>query len=329
MKIGAGFAQVLLSGVALAMLSGEAPGATIYSVAFSSAAGTTDGSAISGVVGGAATIRDGGTGTTAVVNPPPDFLGDSYLRTFYPSGATAPYGARITPASPANSLAALFSTDPISGQRQLEGGLDFFFQNDSDLDRAEELRFLDNDNRGNGGLRIVVQGGSGLGDLYVEVIGNANAFGDGTTNKVTRATSAFQIPGNTLYHLGVTFSTDDTSGDTTVRLFGLPGNVSIDTGATTLAEGFLGSLSFNLNEAVVTNGFTSGAYDIGALRNSGNDKIQFFDHYRLYDAVPEVFAFVPEPSTLALAACGLLGLVFWGVRRRGGMSNVESQMPKE
>ena len=316
MKVSSVPCRVVLCVAALMLLSGTAPGAMIYQVTFSGAAGSSNGDAIYGVTGGTATIRDNGTGTAEVVTPPPDFLTGGYLRTFYPNGASAPYGALITPASPANALAALFSTDPTSGQRQLEGGLDFFFQNDTDLDRGEELRFLDNDNRSNNGLRIVVQGGSSLGDLYVEVIGNANAFGDGTTNKVTRATSAFQIPADTLYHLGVTFSTDDTTGETTVRLFGLEGNQTLDTSATTLTEGFLGSLSFNLNEAVVTNGFISGAYDIGALRNSGADKLQYFDHYRLYDAVPAAFLAVPEPSSVILASGGLLGLAFLGWRRR-------------
>jgi hypothetical protein len=316
MKVSRILRGLLLSLAVLMVLSGTASGAIIYGVNFSGAAGTTDGSAIYGVSGGTATIRDAGTGTAEVVVPPPNFLGSPYLRTFYPAGVIAPYGARITPASPANSLAALFSTDSTSGQRQLEGGLDFFFQNDSSLDRPEELRFLDNDNRGNNGLRIVVQGGSATGDLYVEVIGNANAFGDGTTNKVTAANSAFQVQANTIYHLGVTFSTDDTSGLTTVRLFGLEGNQTLNTSATTLAEGFLGSLSFNLNEAVVTNGFISGAYDIGSLRDSGNDKSQFFDHYRLYDAVPDAFLAVPEPSAFALLGLGFTGLVGWGWRRR-------------
>ncbi|HOD82857.1 MAG TPA: PEP-CTERM sorting domain-containing protein [Phycisphaerae bacterium] len=298
----------------LALLCGTAMGDLIYQATFSGAAGSSNGDAIYGVTGGTATIRDNGTGTAEVVAAPGPVAG-GYLRTFYPNGAAAPYGARITPASPANSLAALFSTDPTSGQRQLEGGLDFFFQNDTDLDRGEELRFIDNDNRGSGGLRLVVQGGSTSGDLYVEVIGNTGAFGDGTTNKVTKATSAFQILANRLYHLGVTFSTDDATGQTTVRLFGLEGNRALDTSAATLAEGFLGSLSFNLDESVVTNGFISGAYDIGSLRNSGADKVQYFDHYRLYDAVPSAFLEVPEPCTLILTSTGLLG-VFTSLRRR-------------
>lgn len=320
MKFSSMLGTLLMCASALAVLSGTALGATIYELSFSGAAGSSDGSAIFGVSGGTATIRDGGTGTAEIVTIPPAVVTGGYLRTFYPNGAVAPYGARVTPASPANSLAALFSTDPVSGQRQLEGGLDFFFQNDTALDQAEELRFIDNDNRTSGGLRIVVQGGSGIGDLYVEIIGNANAFGEGAsvTNKVTAATSAFQIPANTLYHLGVTFSTDDTSGLTTVRLFGLPGNQTIDTGATTLAQGFLGSSTFNLNESVVTAGFIPGAYDIGSLRNSGADKVQFFDHYRLYDSVPALFGAVPEPTSCALAALGLPGLAFagWRLRRR-------------
>lgn len=310
--------RVVLCVAALGAVSGAAPGATIFELSFSGAAGSSDGSAIFGVTGGTATIRDGGAGTAEVVTAPPPLVTGGYLKTFYPAGATGSHGARVVPASPANSLAALFSTDPTSGQHQLEGGLDFFFQNDTALDRPEELRFLDNDNRANGGLRIVVQGGASIGDLYVEIIGNANAFGDGTTNKTTATTSAFQIQANTLYHLGVTFSTDDASGLTTVRLFGVEGNRSIDTSATTLAEGFLGSGTFNLNEAVVTAGFISGAYDIGSLRDSGADKLQFFDHYRLYDSVPALFGAVPEPSSCLLAAVGLPGLVLAGrrVRRR-------------
>jgi len=65
----------------------------------------------------------------------------------------------------------------------------------------------------------------------------------------------------------------------------------------------------------VTNGFISGAYDIGSLRNSGADKVQYFDHYRLYDAVPSAFLEVPEPCTLILTSTGLLG-VFTSLRRR-------------
>lgn len=296
-----------------------APGAVVLECNFDSASGTTNASPIQGVVGGSAELKSSSPGTSVVANAAPLGFG-GYLDAYLPvaAGSNA-QGARLLPASPANSFAALFSTNPASGQRQLEGGFDFLFRSDSNIDTGEELRFLDHDNRSNSGLRMVLAGhGVGSsGDMILEVIGPANAFGAGVANASRTADAGFQILANRVYHLGVTFTTDDTTGLTTAKLFGVEGFNRINTSALTLADGFLGSFTFNMDESIVTAGFTSDPFYVGILRGSGVDKRQAFDAFRLYNSVPEFFAGVPEPSTFALTAIGLLlgGLAVW--RRKG------------
>ena len=67
-----------------------------------------------------------------------------------------------------------------------------------------------------------------------------------------------------------------------------------------MAEGLLGQVTFNFDEADVTQGFRSTAYDFGLLRAGGGAKTQDFDDYRLYNAVPAEFAAIPEPAGVAL-----------------------------
>ena len=304
-------------GIGVWLAARAVPAALIFEIDFDGAAGSNNGDVVSGVTGGTATIRDGGAGTSQVLTSPDVFGDGGYLVTLYPAGAVPPYGARVTPASAASSFAAMFSTDGGSGQRQLEGAMDFFFRSDSNIDAGEELRFLDNDNRGNSGLRMVWQGWtSGYGDMRFEVIGNTDALGTGVSSLSAYAGTGFQIQGSLLYHLGMTVTTDDATGQSTLKLFGVEGTGAINTSASTLEQGFIGSLSFNINESVVLNGFTAGAYDLGNLRNSGQTNQQEYDKFRIYDSVPAQFDAIPEPSTALLTALGWVALARSVFRRR-------------
>jgi hypothetical protein len=324
-----------LTGLAVWLMAWHVPAAVIFECNFDSASGSTNGSPIQGVVGGSAQLKVTSPGTAVVANSNP--LGNGgYLEAYFPSSClstSAAQGATLVPASAANSFAALFSTDPISGQRQLEGGFDFLFRGTSDIDTGEELRFLDHDNRSNNGLRIVLagHGADGRGDLIMEVIGNSNAFGSGVANANRSADSRFQILANQVYHLGVTFATDDTTGVTTAKLFGVEGFNPIDTSATALDDGLLTSFTFNMDESVVTTGFIPGAYNVGILRISPNvDKYQAFDAFRLYDSVPAIFTAVPEPASGSLALLGGLlatGLWFSGIRRLPPVARREPGTP--
>lgn len=290
----------------------------VYQVGFDSAAGTSNGSAITGVSGGTATIRDnGGTdSTSAVVSDAPDLGGGGYLRAVVsgssavPAGV-APQGATFIPESAANSLAAMYSVK--GGQAGLNGGYDFFFRpNFTDIAASggQTFRALDVSAVGSGGLRIVLSGTFGSNDIRLETItatGGITLPGGSTTNNVsTTSNTLFQLAADTVYHLGVTYSTD-VDGNVTVRLFGVEGSAAINTSAASLAEGLLASSTFNLNEAVVTSltGLPTGAYDFGILQSANAARTQDFDEFRLYDAVPAEFAAnIPEPTALGLLMVG-------------------------
>lgn len=317
-------AAALVSGAFAATSQGE----VVYRVGFDGAAGTTNGSAISGVTGGTASIRDnGGTdSTSSVVTAAPDLGGGGYLRSFVPANGSTPapstpQGARFTPASAANSLAAMYSVS--EGQARLNGGFDFFFRPiASDIAGAapgQQVRFLDESATGSGGLRMVFAGPASSSDVRLEVIATAGGFTNPAGNSVSsfsiEAAPAFQMTADNIYHLGVTFSTDS-AGLVTAKVFGIEGSGAIDTAATTVAGGLLKTQQFDINEDVVTSmiGLPTGAYDFGMLQAGNSPRNQDFDEFRLYDVSPAQFAAnVPEPAALGLLCAGALGLL---ARRR-------------
>ena len=130
------------------------------------------------------------------------------------------------------------------------------------------------------------------------------------------ATNVLSFAANSFYHLGLTFATD-AGGTTTAKLFGLEGLGAINTSATTLSEGLVGSMTFNLDETFVTTGFNTGPYDFGKLRaNSNANFVQDFDSFRLYDSVPAEFAaMVPEPGTGVAFLAGSALIAGCGRRR--------------
>jgi hypothetical protein len=318
--------QVLIAAVASAAFAGTAQGEQVFRVGFDSAGGTTNGSAITGVTGGTATIRDNGgaDSTSGVVSDAPDLGGGGFLRAVVPASTAspvgvAPQGATFTPASPASSLAAMFGV--VGGQASLNGGFDFFIRpNNNEINATppgQQFRVLDHSAVGTGGLRIVLSGPSGSSDIRLETITAANGIvlpSSATTNNVsTLSNAAFQMTADNTYHLGVTYSTD-AAGTVTQKVFGIQGSGAIDTAATTVATGLLATSTFNFDESIVTSttGFPTGAYDFGILQTGNSARTQDFDEFRLYNTVPAEFAAnvpVPEPTTAAALAIGCIALL--------------------
>jgi len=300
----------------------------VYRVGFDSATGTTNGSEITGVFGGTATIRDAGgiDSTSAVVTDAPTLGGGGYLQAVVPASTAtpagvAPQGATFTPVSPANSLAAMYSVS--NGHASLNGGFDFFFRpNFTDINASggQTFRALDVSAVASGGLRVVLSGTAGTNEIRLETITAANGIGlpsGSTTNNVsTGSNPAFQMAAGIVYHLGVTYSTD-VDGNVTVNLFGVEGSGAINTSALTLEEGLLASSTFNFSESVVTSttGLPTGAYDFGILQAGAATRTQDFDEFRLYNSVPLEFAAnIPEPTALGLLLVG--GVLLGGRPRR-------------
>lgn len=303
------------SAVAIALMGwgiGARPShaAEIFHSSFDSAAGTNNGSAITGVTGGTAAIRHNGTGSSAVVTTAPDLGGDGYLETSIPSTSPGtPQGATFTPASAANSLAAMYSVS--NGQAGLNGGFDFFVRSDTDVTAADQFRPLDVGAPATAGLRLTYAD-TNSSTLRVEVITQGvNGFTDNTGTKAAYTSAPFSMTAGNTYHVGVTFSTD-ASGNVTLRQFGIAGTGAIDTSAATPAEGLLGSLTFNFNESVVMQGFNSGSYDFGILRTAGAAKQQDYDEFRLYDSAPAEFSAIPEPTAAGFITLATIA----GIARR-------------
>ena len=99
-----------------------------------------------------------------------------------------------------------------------------------------------------------------------------------------------QLFSNTIYHVGVSFSGDD-AGNVTAATWLKEGTGAIDLRRELPA----GAVTFGINEAVVTNGLSSGVFDFGKLRQTGDvPSIQEFDTFRIYKDTPLLFGELPS-----------------------------------
>jgi hypothetical protein len=183
-----------------------------------------------------------------------------------------------------------------NGHVLLRGGIDFFFRNYRDIEQSAEFRPFDTDNRGNGGLRLVLYNSYST-KLRLEVIASTDGLYEGGEGGALKTSFAYDFPGyvasSTIYHVGISFdSTDD--GTVTASVWFKEG-----TGSINLREEFpVGSLTFGINEAVVTTGFTSGSFNFGKLSNLGEiPSMQDYDCFRIYNDTPVVFAELPVPPS--------------------------------
>jgi len=196
----------------------------------------------------------------------------------------------FTPAATTNSLDAM--TDLVGGDRVLKGGFDFFFRCDTAM-TGSEMRALDNDNRGNKGLRIVFTSQSPGLRLEMISYGILSGSDSGSSNTISVASGAFTFTSNTVYHLGVTFETD-IEGTVTAKIWGQEGSGAIDL----LTATPVASTTFGIDEDVATSGFSTGAFSIGQIRsdNIPVPMTQAYDQFRIYDETPLAFGALGETS---------------------------------
>lgn len=278
--------------------------------------------------GGTGTITSYTTGTASIQNSDPLGQG-SYLNVSV--GAHPANGnlglATLTPTSAANSWSALNTVG--SQFVALHGASDFFLS----ASNAGASGFNTNWTRpfdigasSSGGLRFIMNA-QGTNTMRLEFLAGTNAFLSGTDFQTRTSAMRFDavVPGgawalDTTYHFGFTFMTENDV--VTVKLFGATGSQAIDT---TVNTNLLGSTSFKIDATVVTAGLPSGAFsfNIGGTSGgyvagdentgSGAGRNVSGDALRLYNSAPASFGAIPEPTTMALLA---LGLVPIALRRR-------------
>ncbi|MDA3926125.1 MAG: hypothetical protein PF904_15625 [Kiritimatiellae bacterium] len=106
-------------------------------------------------------------------------------------------------------------------------------------------------------------------------------------------TGPLHIESNMVYHIGVSYATDS-EGNVTAKIWGQEGSGAID--LTTATP--VGSVTFGINESVVTNGFTAGEFSFGKLRNNGEfPSTQNYDSFRIYNDTPLTFGALTVPAS--------------------------------
>ena len=234
-------------------------------------------------------------------------------------------GVTITPASSANSFAALNTVS--SGTVKLHGAVDFFFRPDAIA--GGNFNIIDVGGPSSGGrIRLILtlsptmtrfnlsSGGAGTeGFLTGTSSSGTSSYTTPTAGLFADATGTNgALVAGTTYHYGFTLSTD--AGDvSTMSLYRRSDTLAIDT--TSIVDR-VATQNFKINGANVTVGLTGGNFDfnLGGNSNSADAKgrINSGDKLSLYDAVPTSFSSIPEPGTVSLVGIGLLGLL--AVRNR-------------
>ncbi|MEI8195929.1 MAG: hypothetical protein WCI73_08485, partial [Phycisphaerae bacterium] len=261
-----------------------------------------------------------GTGVSTTISTLSPFTAgsDSYVNSSLAVGAAnASSVATITPASAANSWAALIGT-PISANGfsylNINGGFDLFVRpNATETGTTAWFRPVDIGG-GSYPMRLIFNGaGSGGGILQLELKTTASALSS-VYNFATTTTDSFSLPGalsvgspfslGSITHLGFTFNTSPTTGLITVNVYSLGGTGTIDT---TSATNRLATQSFYANAATIgANPLPNGAWTITERTNNGSTfgaatSIDY-DSVRIYNSTPTSFAGLPlsAPPTNAL-----------------------------
>lgn len=263
-------------------------------------------------LGGTGALRTS-TSFTATVATSDSWYSGGYLRIVNPKTATSGASSAITltPSSSASSWAAFHTGGNTS---ILNGGSDFFVRVASiDSTRANSwFRPIDFGSTTSGGLRLILES-QGTDQLRLQIQSPANGLirENSTTASVLTATGTFSFDQGDIAHIGFTFSTD-ANGWITMNLFAAKTTGAIDTAST---ADRIASLTFKIDQSIVTSGFGSGAFYLNGGYLAGTENTLDFDSFRLYDAVPASFSGIPEPS-LASAIIGGAALIAVTVRRK-------------
>lgn len=311
--------------------------ASTYSVVVSNAAGSAtsnqvvlnvpifqdDASALSGATRGI-------PATTSITSASPfTTTSGSYLGAYVPAGASgAPAVATYTPSSSSNSWAALAGGVTVNGTAYatLNGAFDLFIGPNALPLGAAWFRPVDVDGRsGASGLRLIFNG-DGNGAIHLEAISGSSAgLGSSpasfTTNTSLSLPDAIKgVPGNlltagSLVHLGVTFNTNASTGQITMKVFGARGVGAIDTSS---SENLLAAQSFYASAAALgSSPLPSGAWSMKILPATDSAVDADYDTIRLYSRDPGVFLGLgtPYPSTVLSAyhVGNSLSQDMWGI----------------
>ncbi len=277
--------------------------------------------------GGTGSLATGNANFAASIQGTTPVTGGNYLNTLWPStgsgGGSGTY-VTYTPTNAASSFASFVGTPVSSGGRSylnMNGGYDVFTRlnvADTTVPRSAEwlgaITVMDNSGVvftfnglgwGAARLQINTTATNGFTD-YTKLSGpNGSATGSVTNVAYMDGIGDF-YNGVGSYHLGFTFSTDQTTGLITAKVFGRKDMEAIDTTATTDLQY---SASFHLDTATVGTGpISSGVWHQSGWANIAGESADY-DTVRLYAGTPASFDAVPEPASLSLLGLGGLTLL--------------------
>jgi len=176
------------------------------------------------------------------------------------NGGSAGGGAKITSINPRYSWARIF--DRRTGEFLVNGGFDFFLrpgENYPTTGGAQYMRAIDIGSPGSNSIRMVFYYG-GTNQILLQVITPTN--GGGNPNIVGAIPAGLSFTQGSIYHFGVTFSTDASKSPplTTAKIYLASGDVPIDT---TSSANLIGSGTFALNSSVVSDNSPSSWFNGG------------------------------------------------------------------
>lgn len=302
--------SLIVAAGAICITTASAHAGVVFQADFNGSDSGTGGATDVVTLGGTGEIwnlnGDGSSGGVESSNP----LGSgSYLHTAASgvNGGGAGTQAHFIPTSSASSLGAMTSSS--GGQILLNGGLDFFIRVNSAVQEDDAMRAIDTfDNRNIGGLDLRIDSNIGGSNFVAVIDAPTDGLGVGLDPFVYIAGPvdyAGALAGQVL-HVGLTFETNASTGEVTMKFFTREDGGAIDT---TSGDDLLGTVVFNINETVVSLGLDEGDFFFGdGFRHQGDPKSVDFDVFRIYDSTPTEFSAiaVPEPATLVLGGASLL-----------------------
>jgi len=249
----------------------------------------------SGTGGPGDIVQRGGTGSLPVnqkvvssaIATDPSMGSGGFLQVVTPDYQTVGLADAVSlvPSSVENSWAALYTHT--SQGASLNGAFDFFVRPESVTftSATNWFRPLDVGSPAGGGMRLVLNNLED-GRLMVSLIAGEAAFTvDGAKHKRVQVAMKYPLATGMVHHLGVTFSTDSSTGVVTMKFFAQGGGGAIDTHVAK------GSQDFVINADVVSSGFPSDEFGLksGVYGPNMPESVLDYDSFRLYDSVPDAF----------------------------------------
>ena len=239
------------------------------------------------------------TGTSPISANSGNYL-NSAVTAGTPSGQTV---ATFTPAAISNSWDALTGTTTVGGvsYTTLNGGFDLFVRPNTTVSTdISWFRPIDLSNiSGTTGMRIILGGGSSNSFQFeLKTGGNAlsSSVGSTETNDSFGLSGGLTNLGNpftngAIEHIGVTFSTNNLTGQITMKVFALAGSGAINTNSST---NLLGMQSFYALASVVgTTPLPTGSWSMTDRYSNTTSTSVDYDTPRLYSTTPGSFSTGP------------------------------------